>query len=174
MLALLTEAAQSWRFGKISLHRTPLLFVSRLKYPENYDKVCFNSGYSCEDHFYESDTLLHSWEVLATILKSSVAEDMLIDVGMPVMHKNVTYNCRVAFLNRRILLIRPKMKMCEDGNYRESRWFSPWTKVVLLDCTRDAWEIELATDLLALAHRQATNDNCLCRNARWRTTFCLE
>ncbi|KAF3421082.1 hypothetical protein E2986_00590 [Frieseomelitta varia] len=87
-----------------------------------------NSGYSCEDHFYESDTLLHSWEVLATILKSPVTEDMLIDVGMPVMHKNVTYNCRVAFLNRRILLIRPKMQMCEDGNYRESRWFSPWTK----------------------------------------------
>ncbi|KAK9303388.1 hypothetical protein QLX08_004883 [Tetragonisca angustula] len=86
------------------------------------------SGYSCEDHFYESDTLLHSWEVIATILKSPVTEDMLIDVGMPVMHKNVTYNCRVAFLNRRILLIRPKMQMCEDGNYRESRWFSPWTK----------------------------------------------
>ncbi|CAD1480281.1 unnamed protein product [Heterotrigona itama] len=86
------------------------------------------SGYSCEDHFYEPDTLLHSWEVLATILKSPVTEDMLIDVGMPVMHKNVTYNCRVAFLNRRILLIRPKMQMCEDGNYRESRWFSPWTK----------------------------------------------
>lgn len=92
----------------------------------------FDSGYSCEDHFYESDTLLHSWEVLATILKSPVAEDILIDVGMPVMHKNVTYNCRVAFLNRRILLIRPKMQMCEDGNYRESRWFSPWTKVAFI------------------------------------------
>ncbi|XP_054002017.1 glutamine-dependent NAD(+) synthetase isoform X1 [Hylaeus anthracinus] len=85
-------------------------------------------GYSCEDHFYEPDTLLHSWEVLATILKSPVAEGMLIDVGMPVMHKNVTYNCRVAFLNRRILLIRPKMQMCDDGNYRESRWFTAWTK----------------------------------------------
>lgn len=93
--------------------------------------ISFYSGYSCEDHFYESDTLFHSWEVLAMILKSTVAEDMLIDVGMPVMHKNVTYNCRVAFLNRRILLIRPKMQMCEDGNYRESRWFSPWTKVIL-------------------------------------------
>ncbi|KAG7207960.1 hypothetical protein KM043_009544 [Ampulex compressa] len=88
-------------------------------------EVC---GYSCEDHFYESDTLYHSWEVLATLLKSPVCKDMLIDVGMPVMHKNVTYNCRVAFLNRRILLIRPKMKLCEDGNYRETRWFSPWTK----------------------------------------------
>nr|XP_012145464.1 PREDICTED: probable glutamine-dependent NAD(+) synthetase isoform X2 [Megachile rotundata] len=85
-------------------------------------------GYGCEDHFYESDTLLHSWEVLAMIIKSPIVKDMLIDVGMPVMHKNVTYNCRVSFLNRRILLIRPKMQMCDDGNYRESRWFSPWTK----------------------------------------------
>ncbi|XP_001604185.2 glutamine-dependent NAD(+) synthetase isoform X1 [Nasonia vitripennis] len=85
-------------------------------------------GYSCEDHFYESDTLLHCWEVLAGLLKAPECEDILVDVGMPVMHKNVTYNCRVAFLNRRILLIRPKMYLCEDGNYRETRWFSPWTK----------------------------------------------
>ena len=53
---------------------------------------------------------------------------MQIDVGMPVMHKNVTYNCRVAFLNRQILLIRPKQAMCDDGNYRETRWFTAWTK----------------------------------------------
>ena len=44
------------------------------------------------------------------------------------MHKNVTYNCRVAFLNGKILLIRPKMAMCDDGNYRETRWFTAWTK----------------------------------------------
>ncbi|CAG5074280.1 Similar to Nadsyn: Glutamine-dependent NAD() synthetase (Drosophila melanogaster) [Cotesia congregata] len=86
------------------------------------------SGYNCEDHFFESDTRLHSWQVLATLLASSVCQDMIIDVGMPVMHKNVTYNCRVAFLNSRILLIRPKMQMCDTIMYRESRWFSPWTK----------------------------------------------
>lgn len=64
------------------------------------------------------------------ILTSSICKDMLIDVGMPVMHKNVAYNCRVAFYNQKIILIRPKLLMCEDGNYRESRWFSPWTKVI--------------------------------------------
>lgn len=85
-------------------------------------------GYSCEDHFLESDTLLHSWETLLEILISPIAEDMLIDVGMPVMHRNVTYNCRVVFYNRKILLIRPKMILCDSGNYRESRWFTPWQK----------------------------------------------
>lgn len=85
-------------------------------------------GYGCADHFYESDTLLHSWEVLASLLRDPTCEGIMIDVGMPVMHRNVTYNCRVIFLNKKILLIRPKLMMCDDGNYRESRWFTPWTK----------------------------------------------
>lgn len=90
-------------------------------------------GYSCEDHFYESDTLLHCWEVFLELLISPVCKDILIDVGMPVMHKNVTYNCRVVFYNRKVLLIRPKTMLCEDGNYRESRWFSPWRKGRVLE-----------------------------------------
>lgn len=44
------------------------------------------------------------------------------------MHKNVTYNCRILLYNRAILLIRPKMWLANDGNYRELRWFSPWVK----------------------------------------------
>lgn len=85
-------------------------------------------GYSCEDHFHEPDTFLHSWEVLGELLKSNTCRDILIDIGMPVQHRNVSYNCRVIIFNKKILLIRPKMMMCEDGNYRESRWFSNWTK----------------------------------------------
>ena len=30
---------------------------------------------------------------------------------------------------RKILLIRPKKILCDDGNYRESRWFTEWKKV---------------------------------------------
>ncbi|XP_043225534.1 glutamine-dependent NAD(+) synthetase-like [Amphibalanus amphitrite] len=85
-------------------------------------------GYSCQDHFHESDTLLHSWEVLAELLLHPVCRDIIIDVGMPVMHRNVIYNCRVVFLNSKILLIRPKMTLCDTGNYRETRWFTAWTK----------------------------------------------
>ncbi|XP_055844590.1 glutamine-dependent NAD(+) synthetase [Episyrphus balteatus] len=91
------------------------------------------TGYSCEDHFREPDTYLHSWEVLLEIMMSPICDNILVDVGMPVMHRNVAYNCRVAFFNRRILLIRPKMSMCDDGNYRESRWFSAWTKSLQIE-----------------------------------------
>lgn len=45
---------------------------------------------------------------------------------MPIVHRNVRYNCRVFILNKKILLIRPKLFLADDGNYRESRWFSSW------------------------------------------------
>ena len=46
----------------------------------------------------------------------------------PVMHKNVGYNCRVFVLNKKVLLIRPKMALCDCGNYREPRWFTGWAE----------------------------------------------
>ncbi|KAJ1882829.1 glutamine-dependent NAD(+) synthetase [Coemansia sp. RSA 1722] len=85
-------------------------------------------GYGCYDHFLESDTMHHSWQVLCDLLQDSQLHDILIDTGMPILHRNVRYNCRVIVFNGRIALIRPKMYLANDGNYRETRWFSPWTK----------------------------------------------
>lgn len=46
----------------------------------------------------------------------------------PIVHKSVCYNCRVIIHNGKILLIRPKMWLANDGNYRELRYFTPWMK----------------------------------------------
>ncbi|CAF0844428.1 unnamed protein product [Brachionus calyciflorus] len=86
-------------------------------------------GYGCQDHFYESDTFLHSWQVLGRLLIDPECKDILVDVGMPVMHKGVAYNCRVFFLNGKIILIRPKLALADDENYRERRYFTAWTKL---------------------------------------------
>ena len=87
------------------------------------------SGYGCEDHFFEHDTLLHSWEALASLIADAdLSREILIDVGMPVLYNGARYNCRVFILDQQILLIRPKMILADDGNYRESRWFSAWSK----------------------------------------------
>src|SRR5262245_47014663 len=92
------------------------LLVSELEIPD----------YGCDDIFLEEDTILHSWECLAEILKSDLTEGIICDIGMPVLHKNARYNCRLFLLNRQILLIRPKLFLASDGNYREQRWFVPW------------------------------------------------
>eukprot|EP00126_Sphaerothecum_destruens_P003869 Sdes_comp17668_c0_seq2m6938 len=86
-------------------------------------------GYGCYDHFLENDTFLHSLQCLGELLKSGVTNGILCDIGMPIMHKSVRYNCRVICLDGQILLIRPKLYLANDGNYREFRWFTPWRKI---------------------------------------------
>jgi len=84
------------------------------------------TGYGCEDFFLEHDTFMHSWQMLGSILGRTAEKNILIDIGMPVMHRNVAYNCRVFIYKGKIQGIRPKMYMANDGNYREMRHFTPW------------------------------------------------
>lgn len=56
--------------------------------------VKFFSGYGVLDGFLEGDTFLHSWEMLARIIDHQDCQDIVVDVGMPVRHRNVRYNCR--------------------------------------------------------------------------------
>ena len=85
------------------------------------------TGYGCEDAFLEGDTLRHSWQVLGQLLAGDLTHGIICDIGLPVMHRNVRYNCRALCLDGQILLLRPKMILANDGNYREMRYFAPWT-----------------------------------------------
>lgn len=84
-------------------------------------EVC---GYSCQDHFLEGDTYLHSWQMVAKIIDHEDCQDILLDLGAPVRHHNIRYNCRIYVYNRKILLIRPKMWLAGDGNYYEGMSFA--------------------------------------------------
>lgn len=95
-------------------------------------------GYGCEDHFLEADTVNHSWEVLVSLVQSGHTDDIVVDLGMPVLHKGVRYNCRVILLNRKILHIRPKLHLADDGNYREGRYFSSWKRGCVMEQFRRA------------------------------------
>ena len=95
-------------------------------------------GYGCEDHVLEVDTVEHSWECLAQLLAGDDTDDILCDVGMPVIHGGVRYNCRVFVLNREILLIRPKLclaTMATTGKRAGSQRGS----------TRRKWKIQAAS-----------------------------
>jgi NAD+ synthase (glutamine-hydrolysing) len=84
-------------------------------------------GYGCEDHFLEQDTFDHCWESLTILLEEGASDGLLCDFGMPVLHSGVRYNCRVICYNRKVLLIRPKTAMADNGNYREGRYFTAYT-----------------------------------------------
>ncbi|WOG88094.1 hypothetical protein DCAR_0207327 [Daucus carota subsp. sativus] len=84
------------------------------------------TGYGCEDHFLELDTITHAWECLKEILVGDWTDGILCSFGMPIIKGSERYNCQVLCLNRKIIMIRPKMWLANDGNYRELRWFTTW------------------------------------------------
>ncbi|KAL2902943.1 Glutamine-dependent NAD(+) synthetase [Bienertia sinuspersici] len=45
---------------------------------------------------------------------------------MPVVRGSERYSCQVLCMNRKIIMIRPKTCLANDGNYREPRWFTAW------------------------------------------------
>ncbi|KAI4374193.1 hypothetical protein MLD38_012213 [Melastoma candidum] len=91
------------------------------------------TGYGCEDHFLELDTVHHAWECLKDILLGDLTDGILCSIGMPVIRGSERYNCQVLCMNRKIIMIRPKMWLANDGNYRELRWFTAWKERNLLE-----------------------------------------
>lgn len=85
-------------------------------------------GYGCLDHFAENDLYDHSWDMYASILTNPDTHGILLDIGMPIIHKTIKYNCRIISYDGKILLIRPKLYLANDGNYREMRYFTPWNR----------------------------------------------
>ncbi|GAB4834612.1 hypothetical protein Ancab_032875 [Ancistrocladus abbreviatus] len=83
-------------------------------------------GYGCEDHFLELDTVTHSWECLKDILSGHWTDGILCSFGMPIIKGSERYNCQIFCMNKKIIMIRPKMWLANDGNYRELRWFTAW------------------------------------------------
>ncbi|KAL8141554.1 hypothetical protein V2J09_014586 [Rumex salicifolius] len=90
------------------------------------------TGYGCEDHFLELDTIFHAWECLKDILQGDLTDGILCSIGMPIINGSERYNCQVFCLNRKIVMIRPKMWLANDGNYRELRWFTSWKQKDLI------------------------------------------
>jgi NAD+ synthase (glutamine-hydrolysing) len=86
------------------------------------------TGYSCQDHFYESETYMLSMNIVRNICNSDLTNDIMLVLGIPVIHNGVKYNTMTFISNGKIILIRPKINLADDGNYREARWFTSWSK----------------------------------------------
>ncbi|KAL2902874.1 Glutamine-dependent NAD(+) synthetase, partial [Bienertia sinuspersici] len=60
------------------------------------------------------------------LLVGDWTDGILCSFGMPVIRGSERYSCQVLCMNRKIIMIRPKTCLANDGNYRELRWFTAW------------------------------------------------
>ena len=84
------------------------------------------TGYSCQDHFREKENYFLAMNIIKKIIESDLTTNMLVVIGNPIIFNNKKYNTMTYILNKKIILIRPKITLADDGNYREARFFSSW------------------------------------------------
>jgi len=88
----------------------------------------------------KSETATEKWDCSRKVQQSPNSATVaifcdIVDRALAYISWHVLQYCVLAnadvglWLFRKILLIRPKMMLVDDGNYRESRWFTAWTKV---------------------------------------------
>ncbi|KAF2725586.1 glutamine-dependent NAD(+) synthetase [Polychaeton citri CBS 116435] len=86
-------------------------------------------GYGLLDHWLENDVYQNSWDNAAIIVSDPECQDIIIDLGLPIQYRGSNYNARLIALDGEVLAIRPKLDLCNDGNFREMRHFTPWPRM---------------------------------------------
>lgn len=125
------------KLGAAALNQTPLDWQNNLNNiyyaiqrakEENVRILCLPelciSGYGCEDQFHSPSLIKKAYSYLEPI--ASVATDMFVCVGLPVLHKGALYNGVAALSNGEVIGIVPKKYLANDGVHYEHRWFKPW------------------------------------------------
>jgi len=86
-----------------------------------FPELCL-TGYTCGDLFFTEPLLRRAREALLAAAAGTAGRDMLVFVGLPLLHGGKLYNCTAALSHGRILGIVPKT--C-PGNPSEARYFAP-------------------------------------------------
>ncbi|QIW98013.1 hypothetical protein AMS68_003531 [Peltaster fructicola] len=85
-------------------------------------------AYGLLDHWLENDVYANSWDIAAEIISHPQCQDIIIDLGLPIQHHGCSFNARLVALDGKVLAIRPKLDLCNDGNFREMRYFTAWPR----------------------------------------------
>jgi NAD+ synthase (glutamine-hydrolysing) len=83
------------------------------------------TGYGCEDAFFANYVHEKAIKYLE-LIRYSVPDNMIVSVGLPLVHNNAIYNVAAIIVGQKVLGFVPKQHLCSDGIHYESRWFKPW------------------------------------------------
>lgn len=82
------------------------------------------TGYGCEDMFLSEWLPAKAVSLLNEIIP--YCEDMLVAVGLPVIHRQKVYNTTCIIENKEVKGFYAKHHLANDGVHYETRWFSSW------------------------------------------------
>lgn len=83
------------------------------------------TGYTCGDLFFQRLLLDSALNALRTICEETSDLDILLVVGVPLLHKAKLYNCAAVVQKGMVLGLVPKTHLPAYGEFYETRQFAP-------------------------------------------------
>ncbi len=81
------------------------------------------TSYTCADMFFQQELICAAEAALLKIVESTAGLDILVAVGVPVLHECKLYNCAAIINNGEILAFVPKTYLPNHGEFSEKRYF---------------------------------------------------
>ena len=100
------------------VQRAVLNDVALLVFPELHI-----TSYTCGDLFYQKTLQEQAKIALFHLVEYSKNQEILIIIGVPLVHESKLYNCAVAIEDGHILAVVPKTHLPNYGEFYEKRWF---------------------------------------------------
>lgn len=84
------------------------------------------SGYGCEDMFFSKHFIKQCQEQLILLTSKIESSELVVAVGLPLIHKEQLYNGCAVITKNTILGIVCKQHLAKSGVHYEPRWFQSW------------------------------------------------
>jgi NAD+ synthase (glutamine-hydrolysing) len=81
------------------------------------------TGYSCADLFFQETLLAGALAALGEVARATAGWNLLVSVGMPVVHEGLLFNAAVTLYGGRPVAVAPKAYPPNYREFYELRWF---------------------------------------------------
>src|SRR5262245_4051300 len=106
------------------------------------------SAYTCADLFFQETLLAGTLAALARVAEATVAWNMLVSVGVPLVVDDLLFNCAVTLYRGRPLAVAPKAYPPNYREFYELRWFHPASDARATEITLLGHRVPFGTDVL--------------------------
>ncbi len=120
-----------------------------------FPELCL-TGYTVADLFFQPTLQQAALDALDTVRRSTTGHNMVVLVGLPLVHQSRLYNCAAVLQGGEIKGIVPKTYLPTYNEYYEKRWFTSGAECAFTSVPINGREIPFGTDLLF-----RVNDECV-------------
>ena len=112
-----------------------------------FPELCV-TGYTCADLFHQSRLQEQVHSAMDHLCSATINQDIIVIVGMPLLHGNNLYNCAVLLQRGEIKGIVPKSFLPNYKEFYEKRWFQAGANIREATVTLNDKPIPFGVDLL--------------------------